>query len=377
MTLTIFTNCVHHHQIPIADEFYKILGEKFQLVAMQQLPQQLVNGGYDPNIERPYIVRAYENSKQQVIAKNLMLESDVVIVSYGPVKEMIERIKNNKITFFNSERWLKQKWRIFDVRFLYRTFFYHYRYRNNRSYMLCSSAFTAEDVKKFNCYLGKCFKWGYFTRVDDINRGYDNINDVVRFMWCARFLSWKHPELPMKLAQRLKAKGFRIQMDMFGSGTLLESTKTMAMDLGVDDIVSFCGNLPNEEILKQMEVHDIFLFTSDRREGWGAVANEALSNGCILIASNEIGAIPFLVKEGINGFIFRSCDIDSLEEVVVEVFKKKNQWPIIQKNAIKTMHDIWSPETAAKNFLRLVEYIIKDKLDQYDFSNGPAGIIKD
>ena len=54
--------------------------------------------------------------------------------------------------------------------------------------------------------------------------------------------------------------------------------------------------MPNAKILQEMRKHEIFLFTSDRNEGWGAVSNESMSNGCMLVGSDGIGSIPFLVK---------------------------------------------------------------------------------
>ena len=33
-----------------------------------------------------------------------------------------------------------------------------------------------------------------------------------------------------------------------------------------------------------MEQADIYLFTSDRNEGWGAVANEAMNSACAMVA---------------------------------------------------------------------------------------------
>lgn len=35
------------------------------------------------------------------------------------------------------------------------------------------------------------------------------------------------------------------------------------------DVVHFCGSRPNEELMSDMQKHEIFLFTSDRNEGWG------------------------------------------------------------------------------------------------------------
>lgn len=181
----------------------------------------------------------------------------------------------------------------------------------------------------------------------------------------------KHPEMPVKLAKRLKDNGYDFHIDMFGSGEELSSTKQLAKSLDVNDKVSFCGNLPNEEILEQMRQHEIFLFTSDRNEGWGAVLNESMSNGCAVVASNLIGSVPFLIQDGKNGMIFMSEDLDSLEKKVLYLLNNPSKRIEIAKNAIFSMRNIWSPKNAAKNFFELVE-AIKTKNRELIPEDGPC-----
>ena len=119
----------------------------------------------------------------------------------------------------------------------------------------------------------------------------------------------KHPELPVMLAKRLKDKGYNFHLDMYGRGDELYPTQQLVKSLALNDNVSFYGSLPNEEILKEMRKHEIFLFTSDRNEGWGAVLNESMSNGCAVVASNLIGSVPFLIQDGENGMVFKSGDL--------------------------------------------------------------------
>jgi glycosyltransferase involved in cell wall biosynthesis len=245
--------------------------------------------------------------------------------------------------------------------------------------MLCASAFTAKDVNTIGAYKNKCFKWGYFTKVDELDL--DELNErhkaserSVRIMWCARFIELKHPELPVKLAARLKRKGYNFVIDMFGSGEELERTKFLAYSLNVKDCVKFKGNRPNDQILDEMRRHDIFLFTSDKNEGWGAVLNEAMSNGCAVVGSNEIGAVPFLIEDGVNGLIFKSRDLDSLEKEVVYLIEHPNERAKMIKNAYRTMRQVWSPENAAKQFLQLVE-ALKDNDESLIPSYGPGSKI--
>ena len=69
--------------------------------------------------------------------------------------------------------------------------------------------------------MGRCYKWGYFTNVDDYGDATlinTNRPDRPSLMWCARFLKWKHPEMVIQLAHRLKLNNYDVQIDMFGAG---------------------------------------------------------------------------------------------------------------------------------------------------------------
>ncbi len=52
------------------------------------------------------------------------------------------------------------------------------------------------------------------------------------------------------------------------------------LELNLSDKVHQLGNLSNSDVIKLMQNHQIFCFTSDRSEGWGAVLGEAMSNAC-------------------------------------------------------------------------------------------------
>ena len=45
-----------------------------------------------------------------------------------------------------------------------------------------------------------------------------------------------------------------------------------------------------------MEQANIFIISSTHEEGWGAVVNEAMNSGCVVIGSHAAGAVPFLIE---------------------------------------------------------------------------------
>lgn len=58
---------------------------------------------------------------------------------------------------------------------------------------------------------------------------------------------------------------------------------------------------------------DIFVFTSDRNEGWGASLNEAMSSGCACVVSDAIGSSHFLINNEVNGLLFKNKRLSSLQ----------------------------------------------------------------
>lgn len=377
MKIVFITNLVNHHQIPLADELYRMLGDDYTYIACEPLPDWLIKGGYDPSLDRPYVIRAYKSEEEMSKACRLAYESDVVIIGSAPDSFIVNRLKDNKLTFRYTERYFKNRpWYFPDPRVFINFYKNHFRYRNKNFYMLAASAYTANDVYHMHCYKDKVYKWGYFTRVDNFaleasqKLDASSAESAPHLMWCARFLRWKHPELPVLLAARLKSKGYKFALDMYGSGEELENTKQLALNLDVGDVVSFYGNLPNDQILKKMRKSEIFLFTSDKGEGWGAVLNESMSNGCAVVASSMIGSAPFLINDGINGLLFKSENLDSLEEKVSYLLDYPKERIEMAKNAVMTMRNEWSPKIAAQRFMYLVEQLLHGS--DSEFKEGPC-----
>lgn len=359
MKIVFFSNFINHHQSIFADELYKNTDENYIFIETMPMFDWLKSGGYDDFSSRPYVLQAWKDDVSKKKAEELCVNADVAIFGADSLDYQIMRAKTGKLSFEVSERWLKKGiLNLLSPRLLRNMWYYHTLFRKKPVYKLCSSAYAAGDQYKMFSYKDRCYKWGYFTRVDDydIEASLDNRQATeFRLMWCARFLKWKHPEMAIRLAARLKAKGYAFTLDMYGSGVELERMQLLARQLDVTDVVRFCGNLPNDQILEQMRCHDIFLFTSDRNEGWGAVANEAMSNGCVLVASDAVGSVPFLVKDGENGCVFKSCDLDSLMNKVEYLLNNRTEIRRLAVNGYLTMKTVWSPENAARNLMTLID----------------------
>lgn len=377
MKIVFISNFLSPHQIQLCDEWVK-LGVELSFIETLNIDKKTLPTGWKFIGNRDYLV-SYDTfiNEQERIRKDI-LDADAVILGSAPKYLLLDRLYKGKLTFIYSERIYKNIKELLKWPYHFLKFSKIYgRYSN--LHLLCASAFSAADYRMVGCFKDKAYKWGYFTKVNENYKveaplGISTSGTLHTLMWCARFLKLKYPELPVYMAARLKAKGYKFMLDMYGSGVELENTQKLARKLGVEDVISFKGDTPNDEVLKAMREHEIFLFTSDKNEGWGAVANEAMSNGCVLVGSSAIGSIPFLLKDGVNGCIFQSGNIDSLIAKVEWLINHDKERKQMAMSGYNTMKNLWSPINAAQSFLRLVE-CLNNGLET-PFEEGPCSKAK-
>ena len=373
MKLVIYSDVLNQHQAPVADELYNLLGDEFCFVELKRNGE--TKGGVVDYSFRKYLLRAWHSKDNQIKATKYAITAECCIFAGAeslPYEK--ERMKLNLLSFEMGERWLKRGIiSLLSPRLLRWLFCFHlYRWQNKPLYKLCCSGFCSEDNRRLGAFAGKEYKWGYFTPPTPSfePRCYQK-TEPVRIMWCSRFLKWKHPELAVYLARYLKENGYRFHIKMYGSGELLPRVQTEIERLQLNDVISIKGYANNDVIHTEMRKSDIFIFTSDRNEGWGAVANESLGEGCVLVASDKIGSIPFLVEDRHTGLRFtgplasssyRKPDMVSLRSLcdqIIWLLDNINEFNSIRREGKVLVSTIWSPKQAASSLLNLIDNLKK------------------
>lgn len=354
-TVVFLSNILTHHQVALSESLWKITEGKYTFIETYKgdRKSQLHGTGCS---KKPYVLGYWDNAEQ---VNRLLKDADLVISGSAPEFLVRERIKTGKLLFRYSERPLKrglELWRYPD-RFL------RWHCRNpfwKPIYMLCASAYTARDYKKFGLFKNKTYKWGYFPetkRYPDIEAMMAE-KDTTEILWCGRFLVWKHPDDVLKVARELKQKQYRFHMKLIGTGVMEESLRRMIQEEGLADRVSLLGPMTPVQVREHMEKAGIYLFTSDRQEGWGAVLNESMNSGCAVIASDAIGSVPYLLEDGKNGLVYKSGNVDQLTEKVEHLLERTEEQKRLGLAAYQTITDIWNAEVAAERLVQLAEYIL-------------------
>ena len=371
MKIVFLTNFYNHHQKPLADALYLIVGDDYYFIETSPITEERLSMGWGEDERPTYVLQNYTSEAQLSACQQLIDDADVVMIGSAPRSLIEHRLKQKKLTFYYSERIYKKKCPAYKlpVHFL-RNLKRIIRHKN--LYMLCASAYTAMDYAKTLTFMGKTYKWGYFPAV----KRYDDIDSIVgaktpsSILWVARFIEWKHPEIPIMLAKHLKNNGYNFKINMIGSGELVEKIQDLIQKEEVTDCVNLLGSMKPEEVRRHMEKSEIFLFTSDRNEGWGAVLNESMNSACAVVANGAIGSVPFLIDNGENGYVYNDGDVGDLYAKVKFLLDNSNERKRMAKNAYKTMVDEWNAENAAQKFVGLCEMMLSGEYKPFPYESG-------
>lgn len=379
MKVTFYSNFLNDHQIPFCNKMYEILGDNFKFVATEKISDERLDLGFrDKSRDYTYSINIYEDDESEKLALQLGSDSDVVIIGSAPEKYVHSRLINKKLTFRYFERILKKgQWRIISPRAIKYLYSDHTKYRHNNLYMLCASAYAPIDFALAGAYIGKTFKWGYFPefKKHNLNELFSNkYKNEVEILWVGRFISWKHPEKAINIAERLKKDNLKFKLKFIGNGELEIKLKSLVNQKNLTDCVEFLGSMPPENVRVHMEKANIFLFTSDYNEGWGAVLNEAMNSGCAVVASHAIGSVPFLIKHEHNGLVYKNSNITDLYNKVKLLTKQPKLCEKLGKNAYYTLERTWNADNAGNNLIKLFSSMIEGK--EFDIKDGPCSKAK-
>lgn len=384
MKITFVSNYINHHQIPLSNVLYEHLGEDYVFVQTEPMEEERIRLGWNPEDVPAYVRFAYE---EREACEKLILDSDVVIWGGLEDETMLQpRLQAGKPVFRYSERLYKTgQWKAISPRGLRKKYLDHTRYRKSPVYMLCAGAYVASDFHIVRAYPNKMLRWGYFPACLEYDRNKlweqkSHAEDKVEILWAARFIDWKHPELVIALAEELAKTHTNFHITMLGGGELENTTKEQIKEKQLEQYITLAGTRKPEEVRQFMEMAPIFLMTSDRQEGWGAVMNEAMNSGCAVIANRMVGATPFLIEQGVNGYQYRKASAEELAKLVIPLIDDKELCKKVGIQAYATIAEEWNPRVAAKRLLQLCEDVAAGKEPQVRWNSGPcskAKIIKE
>ncbi len=369
MKIVFVSNFYNHHQAFISRKLYQLTEGNYRFIATTEVPQERKTLGYSSHTDDFVIQYASDSA----LATEWIDTADVVICGSAPQYLFRTRIKGKKLIFKYSEHLFKKgfQWWKYPVRWVRM----HRNIPSNAPiYLLSSSAYTAGDYAKFGLFRRGAYQWGYFPEC----KKYENIEELLQnknrceILWCGRFLDWKHPDDVLTVAKRLKDENYSFHINIIGTGEMEDTLKQFVLKNDLSEQVSLLGSMPPEKVREYMERAGIYLFTSDRNEGWGAVLNEAMNSGCAVIASASAGATPYLVSHEDNGLIYDFRRVEMLYEHVKYLLENPDEQARLGRSAYDTITGLWNADVAAERLVALFAQILEGEKQSDLYEDGPC-----
>lgn len=370
MKILHVSNIVSPHQLPLAQELRKIVGEDNYVYAAMQLPdKEREKLGWDSKDSESWIISPAKSIQDRKTFEIYWEEFDVVICGERLFDEMAERVKNGKLCFYMSERWWKPP--IGRLRMLYPPFYRmvsKFKKLSNSPYFhyLPTGRHASQDIKLISGLNNRLWNWGYFTK----SSIYENQRDEdgkLNVMWAGRMLNWKLVSDIIKAISVLS--NLNINLKLIGEGPERESLERLASKALINGTYTFTNFLPVEQIPKVMAGNDVYVLSSSEYEGWGAVINEAMSVGCVPVVSRGAGAAA-MIENGVDGLLFDVGDWKHLSEILHSLALDSDYCLRLGKNAKLKIDEVWSPAVAAARFVCVARSLINGD-EPPAFIDGP------
>ncbi|WP_228508682.1 glycosyltransferase [Herbiconiux sp. VKM Ac-1786] len=132
-----------------------------------------------------------------------------------------------------------------------------------------------------------------------------------RVIFVGRVTGEKHLDVLLKAIQLLPAS-LDVKLDIVGGGDQLKNLQAMAQQLGIGDRVSFTGYVTEEEKQRLYTRATVFAMPSIA-ELQSIATMEAMASGLPVVAADAM-ALPHLVHDGENGYLFAPGDAQALAD---------------------------------------------------------------
>lgn len=364
MKVVYLSSSFNHHTLEFSDEMSKLCANEFYFIETINMTDERKNMGFR-SYERKYVINMQDSRIDYSSIRKLVLTADVVIASVFPYELLKERVLAEKLTFLCQERMFRenstnfQKFKawIFNMRKFY-------IFRNKKLFFLSMGLGAAIDYDKIRFYKNKKFEWGYFPA--HIQHSKKELCEYkfsshIEILFVGRLIGCKHPFDVLRAFELLSDEFSNIHLTYIGMGKEYEKLKNYAEKTKNGKKISFYKSMSPEKVREHMLKSNIFVFSSDYDDGWGAVLNEAMDSGCAIVSTYKSGAALTMLKESQNCLIYQNGNYNQLAMQLKKLINDEKLRIKLGINAYNTIANQYNAKIAAQRFIKVSKLILDDK----------------
>jgi len=374
MRVMLVTNIVSPHQLPLAHQLVARLGAKhFRYVATTPLNAERTYLGWATREQPPWVLDAWHDKTSARTAELWLREADVVLCGNRNLPFFKQRLADRKVLLYMAERWFLPPiglGRLLHPGFLRMALRFRRLARSPHFHHLAIGLQAARDMRAVCRLPGRNWLWGYFVDPPAASAERRARQADLRILWAGRMLGWKRVDTLIRAIAVCRGRGSNCQLRLIGCGEQEASLRRLARSLGCCDHVTFEPPVPIVQVREALREADVYVLPSNGCEGWGVALNEAMLEGCCVVASSGAVSADTIIRHEENGLLFCAGDVRGLAQ---HLLRLDHDEPLRQRLADagqKTVQTLWLPEVAAERLLTLSEALL-NKQPPPKYAEGP------
>ena len=177
--------------------------------------------------------------------------------------------------------------------------------------------------------------------------------EKVTLIFVGRVDNEKRLDILIQAFQQLKRSD--IQLAIAGIGAARKDLEKLVNDLNIEDKIHFLGFVQEEDLPALLNSADIFTMPSEA-ELLSIATLEAMSCGLPIVAA-QAGALPELVTNGVNGYLFKAGDNTDAAIAISTLVNHPERWERMgQASAEKAQHH--NLEYVVQRYEKLYESVL-------------------
>jgi glycosyltransferase involved in cell wall biosynthesis len=362
MRTCLITGIVSPHQMPLARQLAALVGEaNFRYVSTEPLDAARRTLGWEERDKPAWVLEASAGGRAAEDGSRWAREAEVVLCGNRDLDLFRNRLANRRLTFYMAERWFKPPWgrlRVLSPSFARMLLGFRQAAQDRHLHYLAIGRYAAGDMRRVAAFHKRVWLWGYFVDVAAEMPEPPAARDGLRLLWAGRMLGLKRVDLLVAAVHRLRREGRECRLHLVGYGECLPALQRQVLRLGLEPYVTFQPPVPIAEMRAIMRQANVYVLPSNGKEGWGAVVNEAMSEGVCAVVSDSTGAGATLIQHGENGLLFRCGDGGALCDCLRRLHDDPAERLRIARAGYQSLRGAWTPQVAADRWLRASDRLL-------------------
>ena len=148
-----------------------------------------------------------------------------------------------------------------------------------------------------------------------------------------------HKKRPLDLLEAYaRLTGKNKALVYMGDGELREEIERRVRERNIPNVI-ITGFKNQTEMPRVYAAADAFVLPSGIGETWGLVVNEAMCFNLPLVLSSSVGCGADLLREGKNGLLFKTGDIEGLSHALAELMHNAAERKLFGKRSLEIIED--------------------------------------